>query len=209
MSRAYPIKLLANTNKVIDPANRPRYIRGPLNTYDACLTEERLWWEELQRCGGLHNLACPRGGRRVYPQPPWIVMPSEGRKFKPIGVLPVFGNFTGLDVVVMTMPVDLGYDGVITDVICQVVAGGPTGFAEGSGDVTWRLRANLRFLRDLGNIQVSTGSLISPAAIPGTGVRIYSREVITFLVNMPAAAAVRINPAANIVCSINGWMYPR
>lgn len=202
------VRRLANSNLVIDPAGRPRFNRGPLNPYDACLVEDRLRWEHIQCAGGLLNISCPRG-RRVYPSPPWIVMPAEGKKFKPIGVLPVAGNFTGANIAVMAMNVDLGYDGVITDVVCEVTAVGATGFAEGSGDITWRLQANLRWMRDLGNIQVTTGSLTSPVAIPGTGLRIFSREVITFFVNMPAAAAARINPNANIICSINGWMYPR
>lgn len=192
---------------VLDPSGVKRYNKGPLNDADACLTAERVFMDRVQRCGGFKELCCPR--KNWYKSPPWITMPPGGRRFKPVGVLPVSGNFTGQDIAVLSMAVDTGYDGVLTDVVCEVAANGATGFIEGSGDVTWRLQDNLHWMRDFGNIEVTLGSLINPGLVPRGGLRIYSRDVLTFFVNLLPAASGRINPSANIICSFTGWMYPR
>lgn len=158
--------------------------------------------------GGLKTICCPRG-RRPYPNRPWIDMPKEGRRFRPISTLPVAGLFDDFDHVVLSERVPLGYDGVITDVVCEVTAPGATGFVEGSGDVTWRLAADNRYLRDMGNLTVTVGSLITPSPIPRGGLLVYSHNLIQFIVNLTAAAQGNINPNARIVCSITGWWWPR
>jgi hypothetical protein len=193
---------------VLDTSGLYRYNRGPLNQCDANLLRGEQQWEQLLSMGGLKTVCCPRG-RRKYSSPPWITMPAEGRKYQPVGILPVFGNFTGTNTAVVQMTVDTGYDGVITDIVCEITAPGATGFVEGSGDIVWRLQSNLRWMRDLGNVKVTMGSLTSPGVVPRGGLRIYSRELITLYVNLPVASSGIINSNANIICSFRGWMYPR
>ena len=189
----------------------PQFEYG-LNEYDACLTRDRALWDHIVRCGGLQTICCPRG-RAPYTQRPWVAMPKEGRRFKPISTLLVSDAvpFTGLDVAVMTERVPVGYDGVISDVVCEIVPGpgGITGFIEGSGDIAWRLAADTRFLRDMGNLQVTVGSLTTPSPVPRGMLRVYSHDVLTFYVNFAIGAEARISPTARIVCSITGWYYPR
>ena len=194
------------------PAQRP-------NSYDACLNSDRMLWNQIVAGGGLRKICCPRG-RTPYTTRPWIAMPAEGRRFKPIGILAVPGNagFDGLDTQVPFNTqsgneiVPVGYDGVITDIVCGIEAGtggSGSGFVEGSGDLIWRLSASGRFLRDHGNILTSLGSLTSPSPVPRGGIRVWSEDILQFFVAFAPGADVRINSSSRIVVSITGWYYPR
>lgn len=186
------------------PYNRP-------NAYDACLVNDHSLYDQIVMAGGLRKICCPRG-RKQYTQRPWVSMPAEGRRFKPISVLAVpAAPFTGLDTTVLSVTVPIGYDGVITDFVCNIDPGtsGSTGFIEGSGDLVWRLRANNRHLRDLGNIQTSLGSLTAPNPVPRGGIRVWSQDELVFSVSFAVGADARIAADARVVCSITGWYYPR
>lgn len=194
------------------PTQRP-------NTYDACLNSDRMLWNQIVASGGLRKICCPRG-RTPYTTRPWIAMPAEGRRFKPIGILAVPGmvGFNGLNTQVPFNTqsgnelVPVGYDGVITDIVCGIQAGAggtATGFVEGSGDLIWRLSASGRFLRDHGNIKTSLGSLTSPSPVPRGGIRVWSEDILQFFVAFAPGADSRINATSKIVVSITGWFYPR
>lgn len=182
-----------------------------LNQYDHCCAVEAGLWNQLVAHGGLNTLCCPQG-RPKYPYPPWVKMPREGRRFKPIKTLLVSTAipFTGLDITVLSERVPYGYDGVIEDVVCEINGSGSgTGFVEGSGDIAWRLSADGRFLRDEGNLQVTVGSLVTPSPVPRGNLRVYSGNLMLFTVAFTIGAEARLNPNATIVCSITGWYYPR
>lgn len=194
------------------PAQRP-------NAYDACLNSDRMLWNVMVASGGLRKICCPRG-RTPYTTRPWIAMPAEGRRFKPIGILavPNAAGFNGLDTQVKFNTqsgnelVPVGYNGVITDIVCGIEAGtggSGAGFVEGSGDLTWRLSASGRFLRDHGNVLTSLGSLTSPSPVPRGGIRVWSEDILQFFVAFAPGADARINATSRIVVSITGWFYPR
>lgn len=187
-----------------------QYELGGLNQFDLCLEQEKMIWDEIVSSGGLQTICCPQG-RPKYAQRPWVAMPKEGRRFKPISTLLVNDAipFTGLDVLVLSERVPVGYDGVISDIVCEITANGSTGFVDGSGDITWRLSADNRFLRDMGNLKVQVGSLTNPSPVPRGMIRVYSHDLLQFFVSFAPGAEVRINPNARIVCSITGWFYPR
>jgi hypothetical protein len=187
------------------------------NAFDDCLEAEYKWWEQFMAAGGLCNQT-----QRKYNSPPWVSMPSEGRRFRPIESTPLSAfqvpgpAFNGLDTVVLQMRVPLGYDGVISDVVFSF---GGSGFIEGSGDITWRLAADYlpagggstdvtggRYLRDMGNVTTSLGSLVQPSPVPRGGLRIYSNDLVTIICNI-AVAATAAN--GNIITSISGWTWPR
>lgn len=188
------------------------------NEYDACLINDAAIWDDLISHGRFRYTCCPKG-RTPYTQRPWIAMPKEGRRFKLIEILPVASIVTpydGTDDAVLTTIVPKGYDGVISEVICELTANGSTGFIEGSGDVIWRLSAygttdsvSRRYLRDLGEIKVTLGSLRYPSPMNLGSYRVYSSNNIVFSVALAVGAEATINPQANIVCSISGWWYPR
>ncbi len=196
----------------LPPRARPY---GP-NAFDDCLEAEYRWWEQFQAAGGLCNQT-----QRKYNSPPWVSMPSEGRRFRPISSslltdFQTLGVFNATDTVVLQMRVPLGYDGVISDVVFNF---GGSGFVEGSGDITWRLAADYlpvggvstdvtgaRYLRDMGNVTTSLGSLVQPSPVPRGGLRIYSNDLVTILCSISAAATVA---NGNIITSISGWTWPR
>lgn len=176
------------------------------NQYDAILAQELELWHWMVT--DLDALPC----RWPQDQLPWVSQPKEGRAFRPVGTLPVSSvPFTGVDTVVLEEVVPVGYDGVITEIVCEIAAPTPpgNGFQEGSGMVTWRLAADHRFLRDWGNIQVSSGSLRVPSAILRKGVRVYQHNLLQFTVAFTPAAAGALNPAGVVICSIVGWYWPR
>lgn len=189
-----------------------------LTKYDACLARELGIWNEIIEAGGLQTICVPVG-RPKYANRPWIVMPAEGRRFKPIAILALTDPsvvFDGSNIVVPFTTIQnlfcpLGYDGVITDVIMNVLPGasGVDGFVEGSGDITWRLQIQQRYARDYGNIMAQVGSLTSPSPVPRGGIRVRSRDQVQFLVALSAAAQGNLSPDDRIVCSLSGWWYPR
>ena len=179
------------------------------NQFDRCLMQEKEMWDEIMEAG-LDTVCCPKG-RKPYPLRPWVVQPENGRRFRKIGSFAVAGaTYDGTtQSVVLQYNVPIGYDAVIDTVVCNINANGATGFTEGSGQLTWVLFANLRHLEDMGDVEFSLGSLITPIPTPGSGLRVYSGNQITFSVIFSVAAAGVINPAATIVCATYGWEYSR
>ncbi len=217
MRTALPYRSLTyrDTGVISARIGLPTQMQAP-NEYDACLKADADAWEEIVGNGGLQKYCCPKG-RKPYTQRPWISMPAEGRRFKPIAILATASAvFDDTDQVIpfttnANLYVPIGYDGVITDVMCGIFPGsdGVTGFVEGSGDLIWRLSAAGRYLRDLGNIQTSLGSLTAPNPVPRGGLRIYSDDQLVWTCRFAAGADSRISASARIVCSLVGWYYPR
>jgi hypothetical protein len=196
---------------------RPRCRPYGPNGYDDCLEAEYQWWTEFLAAGGL-KACCPQG-RRKYTSPPWVSMPAEGRRFRPIASTPLSAfqvpgpGFNGVDTVVLQERVPLGYDGVISDVVFGFTG---NGFDEGSGEITWRLAADYlpvggvatggRYLRDMAAVITSLGSLTQPSPVPRGGLRVYSNDLITIYCAISPAATVA---NGNILTSIAGWFWPR
>ncbi len=186
----------------------PTTPNAELNGYDACLMRDHVMWNRLLDVGGLKRLC---KGHPEYIQPPWVAMPKEGRRFKPISTLLVSDvalPYDGSDIAVLQERVPLGYDGVISDIVCEIAPGGGgiTGFVEGSGDLTWRLSSDGRFLRDQGNLQVTVGSLTSPSPVPRGMLRVFSHDLLVFSVAFAPGAEARISSTARIICSISDLM---
>lgn len=194
---------------------KPRCRPYGANEYDQCLSYDYADWQRMLANGGL-KARCP-SGRRKYIDPPWVSMPAGGRRFRPIAVAPLTdfetaGVFSGIDTVVLQEKVPLGYDGVISEVVCQFTG---SGFQEGSGDITWRLAADYlidgntptaRWLRDMGAIITSLGSLTQPSPVPRGGLRVYSGDLVTFYAAIDPAAVVS---NGNVIVSVAGWFWPR
>jgi hypothetical protein len=197
----------------IRPAIKTPKLPSLPNFFDAILAQELILWSTM--IPNWDALPCRWPQDRL----PWVSMPKEGRPFRPVGSIPVSSvPFTGVDTVIpwtsnggQPLYVPVGYDGVVTEVIAEISAPTPpgSGFLEGSGMVTWRLSADHRFLRDYGNIQVSSGSLRVPSAILRKGVRIYSRNLLEFTVAFSPAASGVLNPNGTVIVSIIGWYWPR
>lgn len=170
------------------------------NYYDQCLADELGDYDYAFDCGDIPRL----GGCEL----PWVTMPTQGRRFREINSLPITVATPFDDTLqnVLSFLVPVGYDGIIDTVIANI-SGAGNGFIEGSGTIAWRLAANNRFLRNVGNIQFSLGSLITPIPDPGSGLRIYSGNNITFGAAFSAAGSGVLS--GTIICAIMGWIYPR
>ena len=174
---------------------------GHPNLYDSCLDFDAALWRGIQRRGGIGKL-CMRVGYEKYDNPPWIVMPPQGRRYQEIAtiVLPA----PGVDTQVVAFTVPFGFDGVITGVVNRFIG---AGFVEGSGDLLWRIQLSRRYAPDYGNIDTSLGDLTSPIAMDGGGMRIYSGQLVRYLTQVVNPAT--LDPAGRVLCAIYGWFYPR
>ncbi len=177
------------------------------NQFNHCLNREAWLWLKIQREGGLKTLCCRMGYPGIwYEKAPWIVQPKQAIRFNEIQsiVLPGIAQ-QGTNVVVLSHRVPLGYDGVIKGFVNQFTG---TGFFEGSGDLSWRVSANRRWLKDYGNIQTTLGSLVYNQEAYGDGVRVYSNQLIQYFVNVAVGADARLQPDGRVICALQGWFYP-
>ena len=196
------------TNLKTGPSSPPLWSPQPgirsNNDYDVCLAYDLQAYEEAFDCGDIPRL----GGCEL----PWVTMPSNGRRFRELGSLSfatppvpiVYDDVTVNPVLQWQVPV--GYDGVIDTIIANI-SGNNNGFIEGSGLIAWRLAANFRYLRDVGNLQFSIGSLLTPIPDTNSGLRVYSGNIITMGASFPLAADGVLS--GTIVCATYGWIYPR
>ena len=168
------------------------------NLFNGCLQRETNMWERVQNGGGL-KLLCP--GTK-YQTPPWVRMPPQGRRFSPISSISLPTN-DGNDHLVTSFLVPLGYDGVIVTVVANYSG---QGFVEGSGDLTWRLQLNERYVKDYGNLQTSVGSLTIPTNIQNS-IFLLSGQLVQFFVNRSVGSVSLVG--GRIVCGLLGWYWPR
>jgi len=189
------------------PGNRiylPRNInqrREPPTFFNGCLDRELELWDRINRCGGLMAI-CP--GSKYF-DPPWIKMPPQGKRFSPIGSIALPTSGYGTDQVVTQFRVPLGYDGVINYIV-QTYTG--QGFQEGSGDLTWRIQLNQRWVKNYGNTTTQIGTLTQGPQSPNSLIIIQSNQLVTYYVNVAASAASNLM-GGRIICAFFGYWWPR
>jgi hypothetical protein len=171
----------------------------PANAFNSCLDREQALWQHIQRCGGLHTI-CP--GHK-YPDPPWVKMPGQGKRFGHPSSIPL-PPADGLDRVVQSFFVPYGYDGVIVAPV-NVYTG--QGFDEGSGVLTWRIKLNMRYVKDYGAIQTTMGSLSQPFYNANSQILLQSGMLVQYLVNR-LPGDVTLN-GGRIIVGLYGWFWPR
>jgi hypothetical protein len=130
---------------------------------------------------------------------PWIDEPDGSLPFDPqngiaIGLPPL----PAATQVVLSMPVPVGYDGVIKYLSCNTAFP----FNDFSGDLVWQLRQNGRPIRNFDNILAQKGTTGIPRPI--SPIRIYSGDLIEWVVTH--VANVGLN--GFVICSLNGYFYP-
>lgn len=174
----------------------------PPNQFNEVLDCEADVWNWIVAQGGLSKI-CPGMGT-VYDDPPWIKMPAQGRRFSKIGsiALPPASGAFGADIQVVSMVVPQGWDGTIISTVNQFTG---QNFFDGSGDISWRLLINQRYVKDMGNIQVTLGTTTQPWPVNSGSIRIQSRQLIQMVANVANANPVN----GRIVCAMFGWFYPR
>ena len=189
------------------PGNRsfvPRNItqrQYPPTFFNACLQDELRIWDRINRCGGLMAI-CP--GTK-YDSPPWVKMPPQGKRFSQIASIALPTSGYGTDQLVLSYRVPLGYDGVINYIVQNYTG---QGFAEGGGDLTWRLQLNERWVKNLGNTTTQIGTLTQGPQSPNALIIVQSNQLVQYFLNVAASAAADLL-GGRIICSTWGWWWPR
>lgn len=129
---------------------------------------------------------------------PWIDEPDGSVPFdEQFGVaLPVA---FGVETVVLSFQVPIGYDGVIKAISNNFLGGG---FVDFSGDIRWRILADGKPIRNFSNILANKGTIAAGRII--SPIRVYSGQVINYIVNHIA----NVGLVGQVVCSLNGYIYP-
>ncbi len=173
----------------------------PPTSYNGCLESELMLWQKINDCGGLLAI-CP--GRK-YTEPPWIRMPQQGKRFSKIGSI-ALPAANGTDTLIESFKVPYGYDGCIVSVVFST--DGTIGFQQGSGDLTWRLQLNQRWVRDYGAVTTYIGSLITPFNVNSGQIILQSGQLVQVFVNRSVASSGTIS-GGRVVSGIFGWFWPR
>jgi len=192
--------MLPGPNRTLYPVNVSQR-EFPPNIWNQCIDQEAALWKAIKDCGGIQIL-CP--GHK-YASPPWQKMPSQGKRFGHPSSIPLASAVLGVDTVVQSFIVPYGYDGVIAAPVNEYTG---MGFAEGSGDLIWRIRINQHYVKDYGNIQTTLGSTIQPWYNANSQILLQSGQLVQYLVNRSVGSIGNLN-GGRIICGLWGWYWPR
>lgn len=174
---------------------------------DMCLWREAIAWKWIQKHGGI-----PECCFTEHKSPTYLAfsteMPTNGEEFKkpfsqPLTSFQDTGVFTGDDVILGQFQVPYGYDGVINRFICGFTG---DGFVDFSGSIIWRLIIGIRYAKDLGNVQVSYGSLQNALLVPGYNIPLVSGQTVSLIANIPVSSGVS---GGNVFAACFGSFNPR
>jgi hypothetical protein len=187
--------------------------RGPFwtaNRHDQQMLKEAYVWKWVAEHGGLKSCCrIPELGAPIWDEPPWQVMPSQGQVIRVMQALPIGSvsggpPFNGVDTILWSYRVPIGYDGAFTNFVAQ--APGVQGFDEFSGDIVWRLKIGTRYAKNLGTVTNTYGSFQNNFVIPGISIRVISGQTVQAIANIPVGSPV----AGGVVAAgVFGWIYPR
>jgi hypothetical protein len=158
-------------------------------------------WQRINDCGGLLAI-CP--GRK-WTEPPWTRMPEQGKRFNRISSIALPAP-DAADHLIVSFQVPYGFDGCIVTPV--FTTDGVVGFEQGSGDLTWRLRLNQRWVKDFGAVTTYIGSTVTPYAINVGQILIQSGQVVSIFVNRSLASAGTI-AGGRVIGAAFGWYWPR
>jgi hypothetical protein len=192
MSSSYiPLKGIGYPLSVMNRAFWP-------NEFNGCLDREVQKWNWINEHGGLVKFC--RGTK--YAVPPWTTAPAQAERFQKVSSIALPAN-DGNDHLVLSFKVPHGYDGV-AEVLVNNYTG--NGFDEASGDLVWRVKLDLHYPKDLGNIQVSLGSLRTPNPVNAGPLLLQSDQLVQYYVNQATGATLN---GGRIICAVIGYWYPR
>ncbi len=175
----------------------------PANSYDQCMFALEAAWRatrfpsRYKPCLGIDTSEIPW----AYD---WGALPVGAESFYQSGSIITPAPADG-DQVVATLKIPSGYDGILTG-IYQVYTG--QGFAQGSGDIVWRIKENLHYLSNLGNVPYAYGTPALPAPLT-EGELLLSDQVLRYIVNVPNTSGAITPGQDRITCGFIGYWWPR
>lgn len=180
------------------------------NRWDIAIARRAWLWQWIAEHGGLQSCCrIPRLGAPVYDIPPWQQMPSTGMELNKMFALStdqVSGGppYNGVDTLIGEFMVPHGWDGVVNRVVFGFTG---NGFVDFSGSIVWRLKAGIRYAKDLGNVVNTFTNFQTALLIPGTrNVRLVSAQTVKILAAIPNGSPVA---GGNVTGGVFGWVYPR
>jgi hypothetical protein len=197
---------------VIRRNNSPAQATWTPNKYDFAIIAHAKKWQWIAAHGGLKSCCrVPELGGPIYDVPPWEKKPDNAEVFSLMNALPVTafqtaGVFNGLDTEILNIRVPSGYDGVVKSFVATI-GGGLSGYNDFEGDIFWRLQYGIRYVKTLGNVQNTFGSLSNALDAPEISmVRVISGQTISVSANVPAGSPI----AGGVIgAGVFGWFYPR
>ena len=180
----------------------------PLGALGACssdLLEAEANIRQFSRdyCDIMSKRAKP-SGLPPYIQPPKNSVRWQPGKDRPL-TIPV-GPETGTDLLVFAERVPLGYDGILV-ALTNVWTG--TGFVEASGDITWRVQIDRRWIPYYDTILTTLGTLAVPFDVVGQGIPLVSGQLVQYFANFAVGSDARLNAGGMTVCAVTGYIWPR
>ena len=196
---------LQRSNPLVSPA------QWVPNKYDFEVIGRAKKWQWIAAHGGLKSCCrIPELGAPVYDDAPFEVMPDNSLPIDLMNGLPIAsfqtaGIFNGLDVLILSITVPSGYDGVINRFVASTT--GVTGYSDFTGSIIWRLKYGIRYAKNLGNVANTFGSLTNALQIPRTNIcKVISGQTIEVFANVPVTSPIS---GGSINAGIFGWFYPR
>lgn len=197
-------RALAPSNTILSPQQTvplSSFFLGP-NEYDLCLMRDLELFNLIDR----EQKSCARKPECfLVDERAWTDAPAGFVTFNPTKAIPL-PDPADENVVILSFRVPFGYDGMI---LGQFHGYTGSTFEEGSGDIVWRIRANGRYMRDVGNMLVTIGSQITVAPIAG-GLQVRSGNLVEYVVSAPnGSSSLPLPGQQNILASLHGYFYPR
>lgn len=145
---------------------------------------------------------------RLKPEglPPYIQPPKNAVRWQPRNDLTIPVLPASVDQVVLSERVPLGYDGIL---IALTNVWNGSGFVEASGDITWRVKIDGRFVPFFEAVTVSMGSLTVPFDITGQGITLLSGQLLQIFVNFLTGSEGRLNVGGKTICAASAYIWPR
>ena len=180
------------------------YMQRQPNRWDRLLQREQQTWNAIQANGGIRAVVSPFRPKLLSVGEwgePWMRATGEAQPLYENAVIPL-PALGGGDALVLAFTVPPGYDGVITG-ITHFYTG--QNFDEASGDLTWRLQVNRHWVKSMGAMITTMGSVQQPSPLLPGGIRVLSRDIVQYWVNVSLGAKV---VGGNIFCAVAGRIYP-
>ena len=135
--------------------------------------------------------------------PPWVHPPPDFLAFDPVKAIAT-PALSAVDSVVLSFPVPQGWDGVIRGLSHNYSGGN---LQQASGAIVWRVLIDGVAARNYDAMVAEFGSPQVPRPI--WGIRIYGNQLVQYVVNLPLATGFIADAPSNIICGMQGWIYPR
>lgn len=169
------------------------------NDFDLCLSRELALYGTIDRLA----MSCARKPECfLQSERDWLDSPPGWRTFNPVKAIALPDPAAG-DVTVLAFRVPYGYDGVIT----AQYHGYTAGFTEGSGDIVWRVSADGRYLRGMGDMELTIGNPKQLSPVYG-GLQLRSGNLVKYTVSAPNVTGL-LPPGGNVLAGLHGFFYPR